>query len=233
MTHVRRRRQERNLALIALQASRLSGTLAQAYSAVELTLPDGYPSGRGEPISGGDTSNPVLEAILTHEAHLESVEGDDEARLVGLAAVDTSLTVALAALGEAHAELSRLAARLHGGKALERSNIVDCEACGRSVANTPNDRLRKGYCNACRMAWERQGQPDRVAFNRTRRDIDTAPTPLVRTSGAEVVDLTHAGVTVRLPVDLAFEWHTLEQPTDEDIARLHAEALERVPSKSA
>lgn len=228
-TDPRHRRQTQQLSLIALQAARLPTLLCEAYTAIELTLPDGYPTGGGEPVSGGDIGNPTLGAVLEHERVLESVEdhGADEARRVGLAAVDTSLAVAVHALTEVHTELSQITARLHAGHAAQRTNMADCAACERIVANTPNDRLRSGYCNACRMAWIRAGRPDRSAFERTRRGLDTAPEPEVRTSGVEVVDLTVDGTTVRLPADLAVEFHQLEQPTSDDIARLHAAAIER------
>lgn len=226
---IRKRRQLQQLATISLEAGRLTSLITEAYTAIELTLPDGYPSGGGEPVSGGDTSNPTLSAVLQHERVCESIEDrdNDEARRVGLAAVDASLTAAVHALRETHAALSQLTARLHTGRPEQRTNIADCEACGRTVANTPNDRLRSGYCMACRKAWDRAGRPDRVAFERARRGIDTAPAPEVRTSGVEVVDLTVDGVTARLPADLAVEFHQLEQPTSADIARLHAAAIER------
>lgn len=229
MTDHRKRRQLHQLSLISLQATQLTSLLGQAYTAIELTLPDGYPSGGGEPVSGGDTSNPTLSAVLQHERVLESVEDRDadEARRVGLAAVDTSLAVAVQALREVHTELTQITARLHAGHATQRTNMTECQACERTVANTPNDRLRAGYCDACRKAWERAGRPDRAAFERTRRGLDTAPAPEVRTSGAEVVDLTLDGRTVRLPADLAVEFHQLEQPSAADIARLHAAAVER------
>ena len=44
----------------------------------------------------------------------------------------------------------------------------DCMACGRFCSGADLDRLRGGYCNGCRMAWERAGRPDRVAFQRAR-----------------------------------------------------------------
>lgn len=228
-TDPRHRRQHQQLGIISLQAARLPTLLREAYTAIELTLPDGYPAGGSEPVSGGDIGRPTEGAVLERERILESVEdpGADEARRVGLAAVDTSLAIAVQALREAHAELTQITARLHAGREAQRTNMADCQACERPVANTPNDRLRAGYCNACRMAWNRQGQPDRVAFERSRRGIDTAPEPEVHTSGADVVDLTVAGVTVRLPVDLAIEFHQLEPPTADDIARLHAAAVER------
>ncbi len=99
MTDPRHRRQTQQLALIALQAARLPTLLSEAYTAIELTLPDGYPAGGGEPVSGGDTNNPTLGAVLQRERALESVEDHtgDEARRVGLAAVDTSLAVSISA----------------------------------------------------------------------------------------------------------------------------------------
>ena len=228
-TDPRHRRQSQQLSLIALQAARLPTLLREAYTAIELTLPDGYPAGGSEPVSGGDISNPTLGAVLQREGVLECVEDHsaDEARRVGLAAVDTSLAVAISALREAHAELTQIAARLHAGHEGQRTNMADCAACERPVANTPTDRLRAGYCDACRKAWDRAGRPDRAAFERSRRGIDTAPAPEVRTSGVELVDLTVGGRTVRLPADLAVEFHQLEQPSADDIARLHAAAMER------
>lgn len=228
-TDPRHRRQAQQLSLIAHQAARLHTLLREAYTAIELTLPDGYPSGGGEPVSGGDIGNPTLGAVLEHERVLESIEdhGADEARRVGLAAVDTSLAVAVNALREVHAELTQITARLHAGHEAQRTNMAECQACERTVANTPKDRLRSGYCMACRKAWDRAGRPDRVAFEQTRRGLDTMPEPEVRTSGVEVVDLTLDGQTVRLPADLAIEFHQLEQPTSADIARLHAAAVER------
>lgn len=35
----------------------------------------------------------------------------------------------------------------------------ECLCCGREVAGTATDRLRGGYCDACRKAWERDGRP--------------------------------------------------------------------------
>lgn len=226
MTDPRQRRQLQQLNTIAHQAARLTGLLGEAYTAIGLTLPDGYPSGGSEPVSGGDIGNPTLGAVLERERTLESVEDrhSDEARRVGLAAVDTSLNVAVLAMREAHAELTQITARLHRGQEQQRTNMADCQACERPVANTPNDRLRSGYCQACHRKWDRDGRPDRAHFERTRRGIDTAPAPEIRLTGADIVDLTVHGVTVRLPPELAVEFHQLEQPTTDDIARLHAAA---------
>lgn len=44
-----------------------------------------------------------------------------------------------------------------------------CLACHRKVEGTANDRLRSGYCAACYRAWLRDGKPDRLRFERARR----------------------------------------------------------------
>lgn len=56
----------------------------------------------------------------------------------------------------------------------------DCGACGRYCSNAPDDRIRSGYCAACYHAWRRtdegSGRMDRLAFERSRRDlIEEAP----------------------------------------------------------
>ncbi len=45
----------------------------------------------------------------------------------------------------------------------------DCQACGRQVSGSGNDRLRRGYCPACYRAWRRAGRPDRSEFEAARR----------------------------------------------------------------
>lgn len=50
-----------------------------------------------------------------------------------------------------------------------QSSVGHCRACERLVPGTPTDRLRSGYCDACRKAWERAGLSDRAAFERSRR----------------------------------------------------------------
>jgi hypothetical protein len=49
-----------------------------------------------------------------------------------------------------------------------------CGACRRDVPGTSDDRLRSGYCDSCRKAWERAGRPDRHQFEAERRtDVPT------------------------------------------------------------
>lgn len=51
-----------------------------------------------------------------------------------------------------------------------------CRACDRKVTGSADDRLREGYCDACRKAWKRRQEtwtqpeaPDRGAFERERK----------------------------------------------------------------
>lgn len=45
----------------------------------------------------------------------------------------------------------------------------ECQACERVVSGAETDRLRAGYCDACRKAWERAGKPDRPGWELQRR----------------------------------------------------------------
>lgn len=61
---------------------------------------------------------------------------------------------------------------------------ASCRACDRTVTGSAEDRLRAGYCDACRKAWARElarwtderrpGAPDRLAFERQRRALADA-----------------------------------------------------------
>ena len=44
-----------------------------------------------------------------------------------------------------------------------------CLACDTDVPGTAENRLRSGYCPACRKAWERAGCPDRSSFRSMRQ----------------------------------------------------------------
>lgn len=47
----------------------------------------------------------------------------------------------------------------------------ECAACSKicDPARNPNDRLRSGFCNTCRMRWDRAGRPPRVDWAHARR----------------------------------------------------------------
>jgi hypothetical protein len=47
---------------------------------------------------------------------------------------------------------------------VKEAEITYCGACRREVMNTPNDRLRSGYCAKCYMRWLRAKRPYRAQF---------------------------------------------------------------------
>lgn len=64
-----------------------------------------------------------------------------------------------------------------------RSGSGPCHACTKDVPGTHDNRLRSGWCNACRMAFERwtveSGVRDRAAFERHRL-AESQPDELLR-----------------------------------------------------
>lgn len=54
------------------------------------------------------------------------------------------------------------------GKA-ELAGAGPCMACDTDIPGTAENRLRAGYCPACRKAWERAGCPDRSVFRSMRQ----------------------------------------------------------------
>lgn len=56
-----------------------------------------------------------------------------------------------------------------GAERVKQSTIIHCEACGREIAGTANDRVRSGYCAADFQAWLRAGKPYRYTFELSRR----------------------------------------------------------------
>ena len=103
---------------------------------------------------------------------------------VQLAAATVTLDRALAAWAVAAGNILA-----HGDiEATERHNRQPgsgpCMACTRDVPGRENDRLRAGFCGACRKRWERAGRPDRAAFIR-RTQADLNPTVVVEGTAVE------------------------------------------------
>lgn len=82
-----------------------------------------------------------------------------------------------------------------------------CLACDRWVTGAADDRLRSGFCNACRVAFGRLAakdpHADRAAFIRTRPKHDQAPEP---------VHIDPTTSTLQLDVDRAT--HATTQPVE-------------------
>jgi hypothetical protein len=131
---------------------------------------DAYAQGEGG--RGNDISNPTLAAVTRHAGARNDQdtdlwdEPDDHVR--------AAILEVLGALAEA-AGIIRLAdKRLAFINTIPTGRINslagECQACQRPVAGGTADPLRSGYCNACRMAWDRAGKPDRPTFERERRE---------------------------------------------------------------
>ena len=133
-------------------------------------VPDGYRPAAGGGVHGSDISRPVEGTVLAREAQPPA---DPLAKtILGIFAALGAADMALAGIDHALEVV-----RGYGSTAGRITSLAgDCGACGRPVAGTAQDPLRKGYCDACRKAYERDDehgqaatQPDRAAFERKRR----------------------------------------------------------------
>lgn len=143
-----------------------------------LPLPDGHRANTlGTQGGPGNTDDTPAEAAALRRAAANR-EDLDAADPVAVAIRDVfALTSELAGLAR------QLGRRLdfveHVGASAGRHQQGPggrCQACDTLVTGQPHDRLRAGYCNACRMAWERAGRPDRSDFEQQRR-AETNTTP--------------------------------------------------------
>lgn len=232
----RETRQKARVAAIAHRADRLTLRLARAWYAANLALPDGFPSGTGENVSGGGTSRPVENAVIAREHTLDStlrnIGGVETCIPRGMTVVDDQLRIIEAAFTMIESALSQIEAPLTRTDPPARTNISECEACGRTVAGTPTDRLRSGYCDACRKAWDRAGRPDRVQFQHNRhREVSAADHSKTFALDRDTagIDVWSAGITVTLTGDKATEYRALQRehgkvPAD-DVRRLVNDTL--------
>lgn len=116
-----------------------------------LSTPDGFPTGGGGGRSSGEVSRPTEQATI---ARLDPSTSADP--------VGAQIRLVFGALAEAAGVLvpvDRWLGHLdaYGDQAMVRdtSRDGDCKCCDRVVTGTPSDRLRGGYCDACRKAYER------------------------------------------------------------------------------
>lgn len=129
---------------------------------------DGYPSGHrgggsGDPDSidyhpdsstqhhafqrvAGKPKDPVHEHVALAYRHLETAVNELAALTLQLDYIDEKLSTPY-----------------------RHTNMPSsCLACDRTVEGTSVDRLRRGMCHTCYVAWGRAGKPDIMAFRRTR-----------------------------------------------------------------
>lgn len=160
-----------------------------------LAEPDGYPPGGGSG-RGSDVSRP------TERAAQQRIDDAPQADPIG-----AQIRMVLAALSEAAGVLAPVDRWLrhldaYGDQAVvrDRSRDGDCKCCDRVVTGTPADRLRGGYCDACRKAYERwcaerpvEGDPaaHRLEFEQARRAKLAAQVELGAAASTAVVVCGH------------------------------------------
>lgn len=160
-------------AQLVIQLKALTRALEERGAQAEQLAP--LLAARGWPTSSGAAGNRGGNAELT------SVEAAADTDPGTWRDIDTKLrwwittTFALADLGQQM--LTTIAARAaaddeHDGRATGQAGTGTCLACDRWVPGTEHDRLRAGFCDTCRKAWERSGRPDRAAFIRNRPKSD-------------------------------------------------------------
>jgi hypothetical protein len=129
-------------------------------------------AGKAEsPVKSGDRVS------VARGSHNDPVGNSVAARLDSKHLETDPVFQAVKKLAECLGEMADLARRseqharfvLETKERTKEAQIVHCEACLREVANTPNDRLRSGYCPMCYMAWIRAGRPYRLTFEISRR----------------------------------------------------------------
>lgn len=115
-----------------------------------LARPDGWPPGGGGEVRGSEVSRPVESAVVARGERAQSDPvGDQIRRLFG------ALAEAAGVLAPAAHSLDFL--RSYGDVAIVRESSLqgDCLCCERPVSGSANDRLRSGFCDACRKAYSR------------------------------------------------------------------------------
>jgi hypothetical protein len=127
-------------------------------------VPDGYPSSTMGGGRGGSEDTAVERTVLAREGRLERDQVREDVEQACGYLVD-----AVAALGACDARLDHLDRISSPLSRSETSGAAHCEACQRWVSGSATDRIRSGYCDSCRKAWDRAGRPDRSVFARQRR----------------------------------------------------------------
>lgn len=161
----------RNAERMILDIERVSKTLNALPKATIITLTrragkeeSVAPSGERVSVALGSHSDPTANAV---------------ARRLDSTHPETDLVyAAVKAMAEDLRQMADLAMRveqrvrfvLEVKERAKEAQIAHCEACRREVANTPNDRLRSGYCPRDYMAWLRSGKPYRATFEASTRE---------------------------------------------------------------
>lgn len=148
---------------------------------------DGYPTATGgsgargqrtitvPDESGQPDAVPVTGVEATAIANVEHTRMDRDVVLDSAMEAFVHLLEAVNHLGAVTARLDALDRVSTPKGRSETGGAGTCAACSRWVAGSASDRIRSGYCDACRKAWERDGRPERASFERARRKGEDEP----------------------------------------------------------
>ena len=132
---------------------------------------DGFGSG-GDHVHTQDVSRP------TESVALSLVEGKtaSDPQMVAFVIISQELLAMRTSAIRVERAVT-LVKHITDGRRGREVTLGTCNACGRSdVANTGSDRIKSGYCPACYTEWRRQAQPDRLAFELSRRETHDVAT---------------------------------------------------------
>lgn len=124
-------------------------------------------AGDGSGIRGSDTSDPTSVAASRRDEFTGIDEKLDRWLCVAYAMSTGGLHLVSTIVGHADPASTDRKNRQPGAG--------PCNACGRDVPGTATDRLRSGWCDSCRKAYDRAGYPDRAAFERSRYSEKNPP----------------------------------------------------------
>lgn len=151
-------------------------TLADLHRRARHPASDGFGSGRPElAVAAASDNTPVEASVLAnYRVNDETGEGwwatTDDPVGRALAELFGALSEAAGVLMGVNRNLDYVTHAKESAEGWVSSLQGSCAACDRDVAGTENDRLKAGYCPACYTAWLRDGRPDRLKFERERRN---------------------------------------------------------------
>ena len=121
-------------------------------------------------VTQGEGGNPHDVSRPTELAAINHIEGRriDDPQGEAFCIIQTELGAMAKSSTRINNALS-LVYHISDGKKHRESSLSTCQACQRDdVTNTPNDRIRSGYCEACYSAW-RRWDGDRHSFEVSKR----------------------------------------------------------------